>query len=316
MKNQEITHKKYAVLQDINNEQNKFSLYRVVEYPETKQGSELIDSWECTETFEILPDLFKITPSYDVHTYTELVSLYDDLVAIIKLAKEFLGLKAYKTVPILPKIRKNLEIIQVCLGEIDEKLESSPPKLIDYQKLVDNLNSNLLELNNNPKVTNEIYSNNHSLNWCEQRSSESIEISDDNKTAIKGSKRCSATIAIATQGWDSGIHTWVVKNRSTTCDDTIGIVGESHNCDTFMGGQNSWGLGIFPGEHRDQDGGNVLLTDEKVPEDTEFECTLNFITKTFKVSLGEFYYEFENIDCSEKLYPAVLICHDNSYTFL
>jgi len=151
------------------------------------------------------------------------------------------------------------------------------------------------------------------LTWNPFASSSSIVVSNDGKVAKKTST-CSYSSVVALQGWDTGVHRWVVWGTYTSCFDTVGVVTEDQNPDAPL----RYGLGVYPGDHRKDT--KIAFTEKVVPANTVYRCTLDMekhvLNIEFKLPENEHptVYTIDVSKAKGKLYPAVILCNSTSYT--
>eukprot|EP01124_Arcella_intermedia_P025033 TRINITY_DN4383_c0_g1_i1.p1 TRINITY_DN4383_c0_g1~~TRINITY_DN4383_c0_g1_i1.p1 ORF type:complete len:326 (+),score=88.69 TRINITY_DN4383_c0_g1_i1:30-1007(+) len=282
--------------------------YSLEESQFVSTGEGIVSSHKFKLTFEVLPDIFKITPVYDVKNYDQLVKLEADLKEILNFAELFVGKSVLNNIAIMSKFKKNFELIQVGLGQIEEKMKPPTSKKNLYQESLNQINQKLLLLGENNDISFGI----RETFWSVEKSSKSLTF-ENLKVTKSGS--CSYSMAIAHQGWSHGVHKWRLKSTGTRCYDTIGVVTNKQGCDEPMG-THSWGLGVDPGDHRRRDGPNVKFPPSKI-EPGIYECTLDFNNQTFEVQYSTGKTTIPLNGTKEPLFPAVVLCHGNvSYEFI
>jgi len=145
-------------------------LYKIKEVPNEKiqqfaiseekmeyQMEKVLEDWKCSKIFLDIPDLFNMKINYSVTTFTELTTLNTSLIDLSK--KYIFFQESPNAVEPLKQILNNLELIQTCLGEIDQLLVTPVSKQAHYEKRISLINADLMNLS---KEINVVFWSNES----------------------------------------------------------------------------------------------------------------------------------------------------------
>lgn len=304
--------------------QLKNNFYTVTEVEEEIDIGGLVDSWKCYHKFKEIPSLFTNTPSHEVKDFEDLKLFQEGLEQVVASATDFMGLEAFKKLPIYKNFEENFALVTVCLDEIERKIEavrstahSSDGNLEMFQSQVDELNGRVKTLLTHNLVNfGEISGGMRNLVW---RPTENVNILNEGLTCKKN-VTCGYTIVATLAGWKTGKHRWTVKVGSVGCYDTIGIVEEAS-----IGkiGPLPVGFGCYPGGHRTQDKKGIKFGNNIVEIGKVLEIELD-LGQAFEFGYREEgTEEFHRISLAEnglkkgtRVFPAVVLCCNSEYTLM
>jgi len=98
--------------------------------------SEIVNKWKCTITFTEVPDLFNVAVNYNPSNFSELVSFHESTQQLLKKFAFFAGSPNADVT--IGKLKSNYEIIQQCLGSIEEQI--LPKISSEKQEIIDKIN--------------------------------------------------------------------------------------------------------------------------------------------------------------------------------
>jgi len=118
------------------------SVVSIQESTKQVQTSTILASWKNTQTLKEIPDVFNDKVVYSIQNFNNLVDLNKRLPAVAR-KYELFG-ESSKAVKQLSLFLDNLEVIQVCLGEIEARLIDDKSSLQKLQQEIDKANKILM----------------------------------------------------------------------------------------------------------------------------------------------------------------------------
>jgi hypothetical protein len=198
-----------------------------VEENEIEQNMrEHMERWRCTPTLIVPLDLFNDRIDYTCNSFQDVIRLNQSLSTVIE-KYSFLDPKRAQVE--LEKFKNNFEVLQTCLGDVEESLHihTQPYSKLDYyQSELDEINARIENIYSNSDI---------SLAPTWESTSTSHTLSNNGKTAtlISGGQGC----LLSKNGYSRGIKEWRLRMHSRTSTCMVGVAPAtvsrtSHNYST------------------------------------------------------------------------------------
>jgi hypothetical protein len=271
--------------------------YKVNEISEQCLGIDVVKAWRNRIELRTPIDLFNDKLDYKCDSFDDVVRLNDSMSRVIE---KYSFLDPKRAASELQKFKENFEILQTCLGEIDQVFCSvrQESRLIQYRTEVEEINQRFRKLYSNPDICIRKIDN-----WSTPCTSHTVV----NRTAklISGQFGC----LLSKNGYKFGVHKWHLRmiSRTSTCmvgvaPDTVSKTGVINNYNTngFYMDLNS-GL-LYSGPPMSKNGKSGLgkgiasgiLT-------VTLHCTNRTLTYTYE---GQDYVAYTDLPMDKKLYLA------------
>jgi len=150
------------IIQRIKNKQKMVTSYhyKVIqgsfkfEVKETKDEidvSAFLSVWKPNVKMGVIPDLFKDKINFNCSNFDDVVRLNGEMPLVAEHYKMFGG--SAEAIEVIEKFKANLELLQVCLGSLEEKLMDATSRMEELTEETNKLNKQVEALINNAKVT-------------------------------------------------------------------------------------------------------------------------------------------------------------------
>jgi len=173
-KTEVITGYSYKVVED----QYQF---KVIETREEEKVSDLLNIWKPEAKLKVIEDFFKDKLNYKCCSFDDIVHLNNTMLPVVLQYRLFGG--SQEAVDIITQFMENFEIIQVCLGSLEENLTDAKPNLQDLQEKVDQVNEqvkNVIIVAEKNSTSNEYWKKakeeSKRIDWWQEKCSRSIII--------------------------------------------------------------------------------------------------------------------------------------------
>lgn len=279
---------------------DKGPMFFVEEVKQERSAKDMVTDWKGTKALTVIDDIFNDNLNFTCCSFEDLMRLNAGLLKVGN--KYALFGESTKAQHELEKFKANLEIIQTCLGEIEESLTSKPSQLQVYQGKVAKINLQLSELGEDSQVAFNMLE----LSW---KPNNKVEIVGGKVRAL--SNTCYAVHA--TRSIPQGSYaSWKIKIVVPGSHISIGVTLENYGGSGYLGnGQDGWCLNeTGQSQHSGVSHGaqNALVKDEII------EVTVNRTTNTisWKSSVKGALTSLNTLPPTGVLVPAVMVYQQTS----
>jgi hypothetical protein len=272
--------------------------YKVEEISEQCQGIDVVKAWKNRIELRTPIDLFNDKLDYKCDSFDDVVRLNDSMSRVIE---KYSFLDSKRAASELHKFKDNFEILQTCLGEIDQVFYSVPQesRLIQYRTEVEEINQRFRLLYSNPDICIRKIDN-----WSTPCTSHTIV----GRTAklISGQYGC----LLSKNGYKFGVHKWHLRmiSRTSTCmvgvaPDTVSKTGTVNNYNTNGFYMDLNGGSLYSGPPFSKSGTAGL--GKSIASGTFLTITLNCNNRTLTYTYeGQDFVAYTDLPMENKLYLA------------
>jgi hypothetical protein len=275
--------------------------YKVEEIKEECLGIDVLLAWRKTIKLKKPIDLFNDKLDFNCEKFQDVVRLNESMSIAIE---KYSFLDPKRAASELEKFKDNFEILQTCLGEIDQIFRNSylqESKLDQYSTEIDEINHRFRLLYNNT----DIYNNRVDLidDWMTPCSSHTIN--GRTATLIQSQYGC----LLSKKGYNTGVRKWHLRiiSRTSTCmvgvaPDTVSKTGAVNNYNSKGFFMNLADGSLYSGPPMSKS--NSALLNKAVSSGIltlTLNCTNRTLTYTYE---GKDHVGYTDLPMDRKLYLA------------
>jgi len=127
-------------------------------------AGKIIDSWQKSVKLQVPIDLFKDKVDYTCEKFSDIERLNGALLTVIE---QYLFLDPVRASSEIEKFKNNMEILQTCLGEIEQALVQKESQLEEKQEQVDEINRKIAALFQAPSILHVVDKGLRTLTWAD-----------------------------------------------------------------------------------------------------------------------------------------------------